>query len=88
MRPCPQASPAHGPARGEAFPGEGVVSDDQHGPTSGHLPAVNRNVRVVGTARVNHAGGIQGRVADVAAYGNHAFLTAFGTRTARAAERT
>ena len=71
------AHPDHGGTNIEEFPGEGVVTDDQHGPASGHLPPVNRNVRLVGKAAVTNPSGLTGRVADVAAYGNYAFLTAF-----------
>lgn len=61
------------------FPGEGVVHDDQHGSTEGHLPPVSRGVRLVGKAEVTNPSGAgnDGRVADVSAHGNHAFLTAF-----------
>jgi hypothetical protein len=63
----------------EDFPGEGVLPADQHSQESGHLPPVDRNVRLVGKAEVfNPAGtGNDGRVADVSAYGDYAFLTAF-----------
>ena len=71
------AHPDHGAMNTEMFPGEGVVVDDQHGPTSGHLPPVNRNVRLVGKAAVTNPSGLAGRIADVAAHGNYAFLTAF-----------
>jgi PA domain len=63
----------------EMFPGEGVAYDDQHGGAVGHLPAVNTGVRLVGKAEVTNPSGDgnEGRVADVSAYGNYAFLTAF-----------
>src|SRR5918999_477989 len=63
----------------ELFPGEGVLPADQHGSQEGHLPPVDRNVRLVGKAEVfSPAGtGNEGRVADVSAYGDYAFLTAF-----------
>jgi PA domain/LVIVD repeat len=63
----------------EDFPGEGVLPADQHSAEDGHLPPVDRNVRLVGKAEVfNPAGsGNDGRVADVSAYGDYAFLTAF-----------
>ena len=63
----------------ELFPGEGVLPADQHASQEGHLPPVDRNVRLVGKAEVfNPAGtGNDGRVADVSAYGDYAFLTAF-----------
>jgi hypothetical protein len=69
---------------GELFPGEGVVTSgdkQQHGETTGHLPAKQENVAVIGKAAVSAPegtdGDMTGRVADVAAYGNYAFLTAF-----------
>jgi len=51
----------------------------QHGMAEGHLPPVNQNVRFVGKAEVTNPSGAgnDGRVADVSAYGNFAFLTAF-----------
>jgi len=70
--------PEHGLGR-EEFSGEGVSTDDRHGSVSGALAAKRRNVRLVGKASVTNpsGAGIQGRVADVAAYGNFAYLTAF-----------
>ncbi|CAN5273981.1 hypothetical protein BH23ACT9_BH23ACT9_09640 [soil metagenome] len=57
---------------------EGDKQDEGDG---GHLPAVNRNVRVIGqggvAAPAGTTAGITGRVADVAAHGNYAYLTAF-----------
>jgi hypothetical protein len=63
----------------EMFPGEGVAPADQHGGTEGHLPPVSQGVRLVGKAEVTNPSGAgnDGRVADVSAFGNHAFLTAF-----------
>lgn len=63
----------------EAFPGEGVAPDDQHGGAAGHLPPVSEGVRLVGKAEVTNPSGAgnDGRVADVSAFGNFAFLTAF-----------
>jgi hypothetical protein len=51
----------------------------QHDMAGGHLPPVNRGVKLIGKAEVtNPAGtGNDGRVADVSAYGKYAFLTAF-----------
>ena len=71
--------PDHGPANRELFPGEGVVHGGQHGAREGHLPPVSYGVDLVGKAEVfNPSGaGNQGRIADVSAYGNHAFLTAY-----------
>ncbi len=68
------------PAAGrEMFPGEGVVHGDQHGLSQGHLPPVSRGVKLIGKAEVTNPSGDgnDGRVADVSAYGNYAFLTAF-----------
>ena len=75
--------PDHDFGNREDFPGEGVLAADQHSETGGHLPAVSRGVRLVGKAEVtNPAGtGNDGRVADVSAYGNYAFLTAFRNPT-------
>jgi PA domain/LVIVD repeat len=71
----------------EDFPGEGVLPADQHSQQGGHLPPVDRNVRLVGKAEVtNPAGtGNDGRVADVSAYGDYAFLTAFREPTCQRA---
>jgi len=73
------AHPDHGVGSKEMFPGEGVVVGDQHGLTEGHLPAVSQGVKLVGKAEVTNPSGAgnDGRVADVSAYGNYAFLTAF-----------
>jgi PA domain/LVIVD repeat len=63
----------------EDFAGEGVLPGDQHSASDGHLAPVNRGVRLVGKAEVTNPSGDgnDGRVADVSAYGNYAFLTAF-----------
>jgi hypothetical protein len=75
------AHPDHGqdPANREMFPGEGVLVDDQHGHTEGHLPALNNNVTVVGRAEVTNPSGDgnEGRVADVFGYKDYAYLNAF-----------
>ena len=73
-----------GPATASAHPGDGGVSGEgviqpgseeakQHGGITGHLPAKQENVRLVGKAPIIGAG--EGRVADVAAFGNYAYLT-------------
>jgi hypothetical protein len=63
------------------FPGEGVIVDGgkQHDGEDGHLPPVNRNVRLVGKAEVTNPSGAgnDGRVADVFAYKNHAYLNTY-----------
>ena len=77
------AHPDHGQSQRELFPGEGVASAGykQHGEVSGHLDAVNENMKVVGAATVTQQGGTTGagRVADVSAYGKYAYLTSFRT---------
>lgn len=77
------AHPDHGQSQRELFPGEGVASAGykQHGEVSGHLPPVNRNMKVVGAATVSQQGGTssRGRVADVSASGRYAYLTSFRT---------
>ena len=80
------AHPGHPEANGavELFPGEGVLTGGaQHGPTTGHLPAVQQNVTLVGKAAVTNpsGAGTVGRVADVFAYGDYAYLTAFRNPT-------
>ena len=72
------------PGSAYAHPGDGGVSDEgviapgseeakQHPGEGGHLPAKRENVRLVGQAPI--AGAAEGRVADVAAFGNYAYLT-------------
>ena len=52
--------------------------DAQHGGDEGHLPPVKRNVDVVGKLDLFAGGAEQpGRVADVSAKGNYAYLTLF-----------
>jgi len=51
-----------------------AIHDDLHdGEGDGHLPAKQENVELVGKAPINNAA--DGRVADVTAYGNYAYLT-------------
>jgi len=59
-----------GPASASADP-------DQHGPATGHLPATSHNVQLVGKLRVS--GAAPAHIADVAAFGNYAYLA--GRRT-------
>jgi hypothetical protein len=66
----------------ELFPGEGVVDAKvQHGGAGDHLPPVQHNVALIGSAALSAPpgtdGDMTGRVADVAAYGNYAYLNAF-----------
>jgi hypothetical protein len=77
--PAALGHPDHGSDNREMFPGEGVVHDDQHGLTEGHLAPVSKGVRLVGKAEVTNPSGAgnDGRIADVSAFGDYAFLTAF-----------
>jgi hypothetical protein len=49
----------------------------QHGVDEGHLPATNKNVRKVGNLDLFAGAEEPGRIADVSAKGNYAYLTAF-----------
>lgn len=76
------AHPDHGERGVEEFRGEGVAGEkDQHGGGTDHLPPVQQNVNLIGKAAVSQQGGTspRGRVADVSAHGNYAYLTAFRT---------
>jgi hypothetical protein len=79
------AHPEHG-LELEEFPGEGVGAGDTHARVAGSLPAKRKNVRLVGRATITNpsGAGIAGRVADVAAYGNYAYLNAFREPTCAA----
>lgn len=62
----------------ELFPGEGVAGDKQHEGDEGHLPARQTgDIRLVGKGTVSNPDGLTGRIADVTAYGNFAYLNAF-----------
>lgn len=50
-------------------------ADAQHGGTEGHLPSINENVDVVSKLDL---GAGPGGIADVAVYGDHAYLAAWG----------
>ncbi|MQA60267.1 MAG: hypothetical protein GEU86_01985 [Actinophytocola sp.] len=76
------AHPEHDRGSGsfqEQFPGEGIVYDKQHDGEDGHLPAKQENVDLVGKGEVTNPSGAgnTGRVADVFAHGDYAYLTAF-----------
>jgi len=76
------AHPDHGgdAGGGELFPGEGVQveGDKQDSGDAGHLDPVSYGVDLVGKGEVGPTGaGNDGRVADVYAYGDYAYLTAF-----------
>jgi hypothetical protein len=49
----------------------------QHGADEGHLPATSHNVRKVGNLDLFAGAEEPGRIADVSAKGNYAYLTAF-----------
>ena len=72
----------------EDFPGEGVADGEykQHDGTEGHLPPVRRNVELVGRAQVTNpsGAGLAGRIADVTAFGDYAYLNAFRAPTCAA----
>jgi hypothetical protein len=58
-------------------PGQDLLGHHQHGGDDGHLPPVRRNVRLVGKLDLFGEAEQPGRVADVAAYGNYAYLGSF-----------
>ena len=73
------------PVTAYAHPGDGGVSDEgviapgseetkQHDSEGGHLPEItDQNVTLIGQQEID--GAAEGRVADVAAFGNYAYLT-------------
>lgn len=72
----------------ELFPGEGVLDGaKQHDGDEGHLPPVQTGaIEVVGKGEVTNPSGAgnTGRVADVTAYGDFAYLNAFREPTCEA----
>lgn len=56
-----------------------VVDGDQRGLDEGHLPSISYGVTLVGKAQVTNpsGAGLEHHIADVAGYGNYAFLTAY-----------
>lgn len=84
------AHPDHGPGHAgsrELFVGEGVTPDKQHDSDKGHLPAVHTgDVELVGKGEVTNPSGAgnEGRVADVSAHGDYAYLNAFREPTCAA----
>ena len=54
-------------------PDSPLEGDHQHGGHGGHLPGTQENVELVGQLDIQ--GAAEDRVADVAAFGNHAYLT-------------
>ncbi|MGQ0577221.1 MAG: PA domain-containing protein [Pseudonocardia sp.] len=72
------AHPGHGAGEGELFAGEGIRTAKQPPVDEGNLPAeITGGVRLVGKAPVANPAGLRGRVADVAAFGDFAYLNAF-----------
>jgi len=73
------AHPEHGGAsEGELFPGEGIATDKEPPKDAGSLPPQQTGaVRLVGKGAVANPAGLTGRVADVAAFGDFAYLNAF-----------
>lgn len=54
------------------------IDDEQHGGPGGHLPGSSSNVDLVGSVTVSGAVGVDkpGHIADVASFGNYAYLAA------------
>lgn len=84
--PTATAHPEHGAANQDQFPGEGVAHSKQHDGAGGHLPATSKNVDLIGKAEVTNPSGAgnTGRVADVFAWGDYAYLNAFREPTCQA----
>ncbi|MGH3930546.1 MAG: PA domain-containing protein [Pseudonocardiaceae bacterium] len=84
------AHPDHGAGDAgsrELFAGEGVASAKQHDGDEGHLPPVHTGaVELVGKGEVTNPSGAgnEGRIADVAAHGDYAYLNAFREPTCAA----
>lgn len=69
---APAAPPGHSSVAGDD--GQDTVrSDEQHGPRLGHLPATRSNVDLLGKTDIRRGG--EGRGADVAAFGNFAYMS-------------
>jgi hypothetical protein len=60
------------------------IDDEQHGAPGGHLPGSSDNVDLVGSVTVSGAVGVDkpGHIADVASFGNYAYLAARRLNTA------
>jgi hypothetical protein len=78
------AHPDHGSGFSdqELFEGEGVArGKGQHGSQAGHLPARQENVALIGKAGLSAPpgtdGDMTGRVSDLAAHGDYAYLNSF-----------
>ena len=72
LPPAAVAHPDHGPVEDPVDAGD--HPDGQHGPSTGHLPASSKDVALVGKVQLT---GVKGGIADVAAFGSHAYLSAF-----------
>jgi hypothetical protein len=72
----PSTAVGHHPDGG-LNPVEEELHRHQHGESDGHLPAVQRNVEVVGRVDLFTLLERPGRVSDVAGFGNYAYLGAF-----------
>jgi hypothetical protein len=72
---------ANGPEQRDADPVDGPVEDGdhQHGGEEGHLPASSSNVELVGRVDLTE---VESGIADVAAFGNYAYLNAFSPECA------
>ena len=57
--------------------GKETHAHDQHGGIGGHLPATSENVKVIGKIDLFTEAEQEGRVADVSAKGNYAYLAMF-----------
>lgn len=71
---CLAVVPAVAFAHPEGTDGGADGAHDQHGSPGGHLPASSENVDLVGKVELTD---VTGGIADVAAFGNHAYLNAF-----------
>jgi len=74
LPPAATANPDHGPAGDPVDVGADL--GDQHGETTGHLPASSKDVALVGKVKLT---GVKGGIADVGAFGNYAYLNAFSS---------
>lgn len=71
---------AHTPDHTPYDPVDGPPADDhQHGEEGGHLPASSENVDLIGKVKLTD---VAGGIADVAAFGNFAYLNAFNPECA------
>lgn len=73
---------AHGSTDGaidNAQATHGHDQHDQHGGNEGHLAPVSRNVQLVSKLSLSNV--VPGKIADVAVYGNYAYLAAWGGET-------